>query len=136
MGIKAFVQVIPEDEETASKATMKKYKEVISRHTASNQGMSGVELTGITFLDEKMKLRVNSTSAMELDDAGERAHQAETVELSVRDVLIGIDMPDPSKPSLYMVAETMGGSHDRFYPENADREQMAQQHPCVPQAEI
>ena len=68
MGIRAFVLMIPEDEEMASMATMKKYKEVVSRHTASNQGMSGVELTGVTFLDEKMELGVNSTASRGVDN--------------------------------------------------------------------
>ena len=49
-------------------ATMKKYKEVASRHTAGNQGMSGVEIIRITFLDEKMELIVNSTSDRDIDD--------------------------------------------------------------------
>ena len=61
--------MIPEDEEMASVATMKKYKEIVSRHTASNQGVSGVELIGVTFLDEKMELRVNSIAARDIDDA-------------------------------------------------------------------
>ena len=43
MGIKAFVQVIPEDEETASMVTMKKYKEVISRHTVGDSTVLSVQ---------------------------------------------------------------------------------------------
>ena len=52
VGIGSFVLVLT-DEETASMPTMNRYKEVISIHTASNQAMSGVELTRIIELDEK-----------------------------------------------------------------------------------
>ena len=80
MGTRAFVLMIPEDEEMASMATMKKYNEVVSRHTASNQGMSGVELIGITFLDEKMTLRVNPTSARDIEN-DDNPPERETLQL-------------------------------------------------------
>ena len=87
-----------------------------------------MELTGITFLDKRMKLRVNPTSAMELDNADEGDPQAETMQLLVQDVLMAIDMPESNKPLFHLVDETTGGSHEGFYPENADREQMDLQH--------
>ena len=39
-----------------------------------------------------------------------------------------IIMPGSNKPLFHLVAESTGGSHEGFYPENEDREQMALQH--------
>ena len=89
--------------------------------------MSEVELIGITFLDEKMELRVNSTAARDIDDDDDPP-EGESVQLLVRDVLMHITMPGSGKPLFHLVAESTGGSHEVFYPENEEREQMALQH--------
>ena len=121
MGIRSFFLVVP-DEEKASMATMNHHKESIFVYTASNQAMTGVELTGVVALDKTMERTVTPTSDAEPDDAEEEPPAPKTVHLSVREILMAIDMPDTDKPLFHMIAETPGGGHEGFYPENNDRE--------------
>ena len=68
----------------ASMPTMNRYKEVIAMHTANNQAMSGVELTGIMKLDEQMELTINPFASAELDDEEQDVSlPAKTVKLFV-----------------------------------------------------
>ena len=127
VGIRSFVLVLP-DEETASMPTMNRYKEVISMHTASNQAMSGVELNGIIELNESMELAINPISSAGMDDAEDAPLAAKTVNLSVREILMAITIPDTDKPLFHMIGESPGGIQEGFYPESNDREDMASQH--------
>ena len=119
--------VLP-DEETERMPTMNQYKEVISMHTANNQAMSGVELTGIRELNESIELTINPISSADLDDEEDASLIAKTVNLSVREILMAITIPDTDKQLFHMIRGASGGSHKRFYPESKDPEDMASQH--------
>ena len=98
-------------------------------HTANNQAMSGVELTGIIELDERMELTINALASAELDDEEQEGLlPAKTVKLSVRDIVMAITIPDTDKPLFLMISGASGGSHKGFYPESKDHEDMASQH--------
>ena len=85
-----------------------------------------MEPIGITFLDEQMTLRVNPTSATDIDD-DDNPPGGETVRRLVRDVLMDITMPDSDKPLSHLVVDSTGGLHEGFYPEDKEREHMALQ---------
>ena len=90
-------------------------------HTANNQAMSGVELTGILGLDERMELKINALANAELDDEEQEGPPlAKKANLSVRDILMAITIMDTDKPLLHMISGASGGSHEGFYPENKD----------------
>ena len=98
-------------------------------HTTNNQAMSGVELTGIMDLDERMVLKINALANAELDDEEEEGPPTDkTVTLSVRDILMAITIPDTDKPLFHMISGASGGSHEGFYPESKEGEDMASQH--------
>ena len=106
---------------------MEKYKEVVSRHIANNHGLSGVELVGITFLDEKMTLRVDPTSAKSVDDDKDMPPQVKTEILCVRNILMDIRLSDSNKHLFHMVSKSMSRSHEGLYPKNEEMEHMALQ---------
>ena len=60
---------------------------------------------------------MNSTFTRDIDD-DDNPPEGETVRLSVRDVLMDITMPGSDKSLFRLVAESTGGSHKGFCPEN------------------
>ena len=83
-------------------------------HTASNQAISGVELTGIIELDESMELAINPISSAELDDEEDASLTAKTVNRSVRKILMAITIPDTDKPLFHMIGKSPGERHEGF----------------------
>ena len=78
-------------------------------HTAKNQAMSGVELTGIMELDEQMEHTTNALANAKLDnEEHEGPPPSKTVNLSVRDILMAITILDTDKPLFHMISGTSG----------------------------
>ena len=76
-----------------------------------------------------MVLKINALANAELDgEEQEGPPTAKTVNLSVRDILMAITILDTDKPLFHMISGASGGSHEGFYPESKDREDMATQH--------
>ena len=75
-----------------------------------------------------MELTINPISSAELDDGEDASLTAKTVNLSVREILMSVTIPDTDKPLFHMIGGASGGSHEDFYPESKDREDMASQH--------